>query len=500
MHVSFLYNVDPMKKFFLLSQLRNYFQCIIQIKYSDRKKVMGLLLLRFFLAFVYCILSGIKDTLLVTAKYATAEVIPIVKGCIIFPISIIIVLVYNKLDNHFKQSTIYYSTIYFFLFVILLYGFVLYPNEEKISPNTMSDLLVRYTNGKHLHWIAVFRHWIHVLFFITAELWGQVVLMVLYWSFANNICKIDDAKRFYGMLIAGGDLPLLITSPLIRMYTKKYEKISFLLTVQSLIGYVTILCLAAVITYWWMMYAMKKHFPTINNTIFTSKKNQLSMRDSFMHIISSKYLIQIFIMVIACGFSVNIVEATWKSYIKEAFPKSSDYQNFSSLITFWSGIFALICSLFFSGRFLRKFGWKTTAKVAPITIGTMGGMFLLMSYARNNIPFLQDFIGSNFITYIAIFGGIQNLFTKVMKYVFFDKIIQIAYIPLDPKIKVKGKTAIDILGSNLGKAGSSWIQIGLLGLLNTNGLQSISLILFAFLLVIITFWYRAINSIGKQLL
>ena len=40
-------------------------------------------------------------------------------------------------------------------------------------------------------------HWTFSLFFCGAELWGSVVISVLFWSLANNVCTVADAKTIY---------------------------------------------------------------------------------------------------------------------------------------------------------------------------------------------------------------------------------------------------------------------------------------------------------------
>ena len=476
-----------------------WFKFIFPIKKDERKKVFLLLFLKFLISAVYCILTSLKDTTLVTANHSAAEVIPIIKGSVVFPISIGILMLYTKLNNHLKQSTLFYSIILFFLSFILLYGFILYPNIDQISPHTTANWLSNYTEGKYLHWIAIFRYWIHVLFFVIAEIWGQLVIVVLYWVFANNICKMSDAKRFYAILIAAGYLAPIIVSPLILFYTKRYSNIDFLLTVQALLKYVGFLLLLIIFIYCWASRTIKPNITESIKSTTTPKKLRLSLWDSLKHVSSSRYLMSIATMIVSCGFSINILEGTWKSYLKEEFPKAADYQIFTSNIIFWTGIVALITSLFFSGGMLRKFGWETVAKVSPVTIGITGCLFFLISYCKNSISDLSTLIGSKLVLYIVILGGIQNLLGKVVKYAFHDNTTQIAYIPLDQEAKIKGKAAIDILGSRLGKAGSSWIQIALLELFHTNSIQPLSGILFIFLLITTILWYRATDNISSWL-
>jgi AAA family ATP:ADP antiporter len=54
-------------------------------------------------------------------------------------------------------------------------------------------------------------NWIIVLVFIFGEMYGTVVLSLLFWGFANEICTVHEAKRFYPLinLIANVALVLL---------------------------------------------------------------------------------------------------------------------------------------------------------------------------------------------------------------------------------------------------------------------------------------------------
>ncbi len=280
----------------------------------------------------------------------------------------------------------------------------------------MADWLSRHTDGQWLHWITLFRHWIHILFFMVAELWGQVTLMLLYWSFVNNLCKIQETKRFYAILIAAGDVALIITGPLVLSYTKKYSQSDFLYTIQALIGYVAYSCLAILFTYWFTNHIINPDVTGINRNVTSPDQPlHLSLWASLKHVTTSRYLRNITTIVVACGLSINMVEGTWKSYLKEAFPKAVDYQSFVSTINFWTGITALIISLFFSGGILRKFGWKTTARIAPAIIGIMGILFFLMSYSKHHAPCLTNWMGAKLVLYIVIFGGIHNIAAKSLK-------------------------------------------------------------------------------------
>ena len=482
---------------YALFLIKKWLHYIFPISKTEIKKVFLLFLLKFLITHVFCILTTLKSTALVMSSQTSAEVIAILKACIITPISLCAFILYTRLNNILKQSTLFYCTILFFLGCFCLYGFVLYPYETQFTPLSVVEALHRYFNGRHLYWIAIFRYWIHVFFFVAVELWGQFVLVVLYWSFANSICTISEAKRFYAIFLSGGHLAMLLSGSLVLSYTQKYG-MNLLLTMQTLLGYIVGIGLLSIMVYWLINNYLGQN-KTDSQGVYKSEKLCLSFRESIKYVIGSSYLRNVAIMVIACNISMNIVDGTWKSYLKQICKQSFNYQVFTSKITFWTGVISFVSALLLSGNVIRKFGWQVAARVAPVAMGVLGCVFFFMSYAKHHLPIVYNLFGDKFVWYIVFVGGVHSVISKVVKYNFYDKTTQIAYIPLDAEAKIKGKAATDMLGSRFGKAGASWIQIILLELFNTHSIQTYSGILFGILCIITIFWFQAIHQVGKQL-
>jgi AAA family ATP:ADP antiporter len=94
----------------------------------------------------------------------------------------------------------------------------------------------------------------------------------------------------------------------------------------------------------------------------------------------------------------------------------------------------------------------------------------------------------------VLFGTIQSLLSKTSKYALFDPTTQMAYIPLDEESKVKGKAAIDVLGSRIGKSGGSFIQQGLVFAFGNiiNAAPVVAIIFYSVLLS----WTNAANKLS----
>ena len=101
--------------------------------------------------------------------------------------------------------------------------------------------------------------------------------------------------------------------------------------------------------------------------------------------------------------------------------------------------------------------------------------------------------------FLVILGAFQNVASKVVKYSFFDSTKEMAYIPLDQESKVKGKAAIDMVGSRLGKSSSSWLQVSMMALLGTGSVLMITPYLIPVVLGVSLYWAYSVRYLSKEL-
>lgn len=469
---------------------------------AEIKKLLPLILIKLFISVNYGILTCMKDTMIVTSKGSGAEVIPVLKGWVVLPVAFLVTILYSKLSNVLNKKRLFYTMLGGFMAVIFLYGFILYPNADILSPHVSSDWFIAKFGPKATHWVAVYRNWIQSLLFITAELWGSVVILVMFWGFANDITSVDEAKRSYNVYIAAGDVAAFSIGPIVCYFTKKLSAFPFIYTVQSLISVVLAIGFVIMVLYWWMnKYVLTdKHFfnPEEYRGSPKKKKEKVSLMQGFKHIMKSRYLLGIAVLVVGYGLSISLIEVTWKASVKLIYPNPADYQTFTSKATSYVGLFAFFTSLFFGSNIIRRFGWRFSAQITPVMVGMTGIAFFLLLINKDHIGGFTGLLGLSPLMFIVLFGAFQNIASKVAKYSFFDPTKEMSYIPLDEDAKVKGKAAIDVVGSRLGKSGSAWIQVALIDLVGTGSIFSITHLLLPIVTLATISWIYSVHSLSKK--
>jgi len=165
----------------------------------ELKKFLPMGIMMMCILFNYTILRDTKDTLMVNAPGGGAECLSFLKLYGVTPAAILFMIVFIKLANVFSRERLFYAILTPFLVFFGLFAFIIYPNKEALHMS-MTSIQAAQASLPNLHWlIPVVGNWSFSIFYILSELWGSVVLSMLFWQFANEITKVTEAKRFYGL-------------------------------------------------------------------------------------------------------------------------------------------------------------------------------------------------------------------------------------------------------------------------------------------------------------
>ena len=162
----------------------------------------------------------------------------------------------------------------------------------------------------------------------------------------------------------------------------------------------------------------------------------------------------------------------------------------------WVGIGTAL-SMLIGVNVLKKFSWFVGAILTPLMLGSTGIIFLVVFIFRDSIEPLFSTFGISALMIAVIFGTIQNVLSKAVKYSLFDPTKEMAYIPLDDELKTKGKAAVDVVGARLGKSGGAAIQFLLI---SSTGLaiNDLAGAFFAIFTVIIFAWIYGVRELGLE--
>ena len=168
----------------------------------------------------------------VTAPGGSAEVIPFLKTWVNLPGAILFTIGYSALSNRLgcatprapaapspetvlsdrrpscgRREALFYATLTPFLAFFASFAWIIYPLRNFLHPTALCDKLSLLLPLGFAAPIAVFRNWTFSLFYLLANMWGSVVVSLLFWGFANEICSVSEAKRWYSQLASTRGFP-----------------------------------------------------------------------------------------------------------------------------------------------------------------------------------------------------------------------------------------------------------------------------------------------------
>lgn len=501
----------------------NLFRKVSSDNFNTIAKVVELIVIFGFISFNYSLLRGLKDVF-VYNLISKESIYPL--KVLVIPCIFLFTMLYTFIAKRVDRDSRFYIVISYFFLFFFIWVFVLYPNRSLLPLDGLARFLSKYISYSGIY--NCFRYWYVSLFYIHAELWGTIVLGVTFWSFANEVTSVEQAKKIYPILTAGAAMGA-ICSGLFMFNFSDDSDIQLNIILFLILGILAI----------YINLSSRVGKDVINNV--KKQKKILSFAESIKVLLSSRYLMWLACIVFGYNMFIVFLECIWKGrvgsyetemfkcFISEGYGKDVAKAMAKNKVTVIYGVQSILTGLFsllwilFVVAFMSKDSkggnvavkkssgnWLRIALFTPVT-ALISSLLFFITFKNSGVlnyvvaHFLKVDIGAcndvdikNVVIsslLVLIFIGLVFLcFIKSSKYVFFDTSKERAYIPLDKESKTSGKAAIDAIGSRLAK-GSGALLISLLSTL-FGGLDSIVNIAFCFVFFLIFLWIISVLKLN----
>lgn len=487
----------------LRSFWRSLSRAVWPVDRGELKKVLSMFSLLFLLCCCYSVLRNLKDTTILSAEGSGAEILPFIKVWGVLPGVFLGTWIYTSLCNFFTREKVVYIIMTGFLTYFLLFAFFLYPNKDFFYLRSLGEVMNSTLPLGCKGFTAMVCNWMFTLFYVICELWSVLILTVVFWGFANDVTGVAEAKRVYGFFNIGSNLAPVVGGYL-AIYLTELNAVPFLQKgidpwgemLIKMISLIILLGVASMALFYWINRKVLPGNPAQQVTKFVSKKKKkLSITQSILFISQSKYLLSLAAIVVGFSIAINMTDVLWKSQLKLLFTDPCLMNQHMNRITIGIGTIGTVGGLLFF-TLIHRFGWSFVALLTPLAMTLMGIGFFAFLFFGDSLTAFAALFGASPLMLTVYFGSLQNCLSKAGKYSVFDATKEMAFLPLSSESRIKGKAAIDGLGSGMGKSGASLIyQFFLIAF----GSVAVSTPYIAALLIaVFVVWILAVLYVGKQ--
>ena len=391
--------------------------------------------------FNFVLLRNLKDSLMISSMGTKS--IQIAKMVWVLPASVVFMFVYTRLSNHYDGRAIFTILVAFFAVVFGTFGL--------FFMDTPSSIL-------------------SYVFYTMAEMWGTVAFGTGMWAFFNDICTVEQAKRFY-VLVSGAQIGSLVASGiagwLVRTFGHNHSKVGVFIVVLC--------CILILVT----LYCFGSVFTNIRKDVSSNGKERAKDYRGFFSgiklLFKSRYLFLIMFITLSYNFTIIVTEFIWKSNIEVVYKTKEQIFLFMSNTSLATTIISSLVALFLTGGFMKHVGFTMAIALFPLTFGVSTSAYF-------------------FIWMTPVGGAVQWLTTKTSKYSFADPAKQMLYMPCSEDERYKAKSVIDMVGARGGKALASLFNWFILA--GVGSFQDMANFSYPILMVITILWILAAVSVG----
>ncbi len=486
-------------------RIRNW---IFPIYKGELRLFLPLCLINFCYTYGYSSLRVLKDAYVIGE--GGAEAVYYLKAYGVMPVVILFTIIYNIVSKFLNKDGLFNFVIIYLLLFIVVFRLLLYPNAKLLQLDHFYNVMV----DKMPHLIgmwSIIKNWHTSLFYIHTELWGTYALGISFWTLANDIITLRQSKRFYGLFPLAGNMGSFFAG-FFTVYIFKGK------TDGILISVITLGALAA------MFYNVffkrttiitnsesKRNIPpnkkdvinvemeneqlTSENRKIRLKKKKTSFKKSIYFLSKSRYLIYIALIVLCYNMSISFLQSSIKDrWAQFAMGDKSILSKILGTQIMLQGILSTIFAFF--ATYLQRKNWFYAAIFTPIVFLIFSLLFFLFLFTSKS-SFITG-LGIDTLFLSVVLGWLSLVIIKASKYSFFEPTKEATYIPLDENYKVRGKAAVDGVGSRLGKGMSSIILTLFILPLGHGHIKNVGHIIFIHIMGIMVLWLWSLRKLGVK--
>lgn len=291
------------------------------------------------------------------------------------------------------------------------------------------------------------------------EVWKDVHIVVLvevFWSFANSVYPIGTARKTYGLFLSAGALGGISGNLAIG------ELVRFVGTSPALW-----LVLPTLLVSGAGSYALLR----VQNVGATPRAKPAATLEGFRVVLQSRYLVLLLLLVGVVQFVITLVDYQYSAALQASFPATDLRTRMDSRVHAAIDLGQIVLQLS-AGTVLRLLGVPLTLLGIPLLLGlTLGGYLFVPVFATM---------------------AAAKVASKALDYSLFRAAKEILYIPLDYAEKTQGKAVIDMLTYRVAKGGVSFLLLAL------GALQGGGALVTGLLLGLVGVWVALTAAIGKM--
>ncbi|BDA47960.1 ADP,ATP carrier protein 1 [Coccomyxa sp. Obi] len=194
----------------------------------------------FFLSFINTLLDSLGSSLVITAVGGGTAVIPFLTVYAVWPASFVFLVLYSFATQRFSRGALFNIVVAVFMAWFVAFGF-LYPFHETMHFHGMAESMLEGLPSGLAGAVGMVRNWMFTTFYVGAEMWGDVVLSLLFWGLANEMTTMREAPLLYPLFGIGANIGQTVSGKALSTFsTFASSRLSYATQLQGIMALVVV--------------------------------------------------------------------------------------------------------------------------------------------------------------------------------------------------------------------------------------------------------------------